>query len=71
MLHQDIDIPPVITIDLPQLEVVHKFTYLGSTITDNLSLDAELNKRIGKAGEISHSCLGEPQADYQNQDGCL
>ena len=23
------------------------------------------------AGEISHSCLGEPQADYQNQDGCL
>ena len=23
--------------------------YLGSTITDNLSIDSELNKRIGKA----------------------
>ena len=39
----------VITISNYQLEVVHEFTYLGSTITDNLSLDAELNKRIGKA----------------------
>ena len=26
-----------------------QFTYLGSTITDNLSLDAEIDKRIGKA----------------------
>ena len=49
VLRQDIDIPPVITINLSQLEVVHKFTYLGSTITDNLSLDAKLNKRISKA----------------------
>ena len=31
------------------MEVVHQFTYLGSTITDNLSLDVEINKRIGKA----------------------
>ena len=30
-------------------EVVHEFVYLGSTITDNLSIDIELNKRIGKA----------------------
>ena len=69
-----VDTPPVITIDNYQLEVVHEFTYLGSTITDNLSLDAELNKRIGKAAMTlgsSHSSLGEPQADYQNQDGCL
>ena len=29
--------------------MVHQFTYLGSTITDNLSLDTELDKRIGKA----------------------
>jgi len=49
VLGQDVDTSPVITIDNYQLEVVHKFTYLGSTITDNLSLDAELNKRIGKA----------------------
>ena len=32
-----------------KLEVVHEFVYLGSTITDNLSIDSELNKRIGKA----------------------
>ena len=31
------------------LEVVHEFVYLGSTITDNLSIESELNKRIGKA----------------------
>ena len=47
VLSQDVDTPPVI--NNYQLEVVHEFTYLGSTITDNLSLDAELNKRIGKA----------------------
>ena len=29
--------------------MVHEFTFLGSTITDNLSLDTELNERIGKA----------------------
>ena len=32
-----------------ELDAVCKFTYLGSTITDNLSLDAEIDKRIGKA----------------------
>ena len=32
-----------------KLEVVHEFVYLGSTITDNLSIDSELNKLIGKA----------------------
>ena len=49
VLGQDVDTPPVITIDNNFLEVVHELTYLGSTITDNLSLDTELNKRIGKA----------------------
>ena len=49
VLGQDVDTPPVITINNYQLEVVHEFTYLGFTITDNLSLDAELNKRIGEA----------------------
>ncbi|XP_067032362.1 uncharacterized protein [Acropora muricata] len=49
VLGQDVDTPPVIIIDNYQLEVVHEFTYLGSTITDSLSHDAELNKRIGKA----------------------
>ena len=40
--------PPVITIDEYELNVVHQFTYLGSTNTNNLSLDTELDTRIGK-----------------------
>ena len=40
---------PNITIDDYELDVVHHFTYLGSTVTDTLSLDVELDKRIGKA----------------------
>ena len=40
---------PSISIGNHTLEVEDKFTYLGSTISSNLSLDAELNTRIGKA----------------------
>ena len=49
VLGQDTAAPPIVTIDDYELDVVHQFTYLGSTITDNLSLDTEINKRIGKA----------------------
>ena len=38
-----------------QLEVVEDFTYLGSTISSNLSLHSELNKRIGKS--VAALCL--------------
>ena len=44
ILDQDTPAPPIISIDDCELDVVHKFTYLGSTITDNLSLDAEIGK---------------------------
>ena len=49
VLGQDTAAPPVITIGDHELDVVHQFTYLGFTITDNLSLDTEIDKRIGKA----------------------
>ena len=49
VLGQSTETPPSITIDDYELDAVHQFTYLGSTITDNLSLDAEVDKRIGKA----------------------
>ena len=49
MLGQDVDTPPVITINNYELEVLHQFTYLGSTISDNLPLDVEINKSIRKA----------------------
>ena len=41
--------PPIITIGEKVLETADQFTYLGSTISSNLSLDRELDKRIGKA----------------------
>ena len=40
---------PDITVDDYELDVFEQFTYLGSTITDNLSLDTEIDKRIRKA----------------------
>ena len=46
---QDISSAQSISIGDHTLEVVDKFTYLGSTISSNLSLDAELNTRIGRA----------------------
>ena len=49
VLGQDTAAAPIITIDDYELDVVCQFAYLGSTITDNLSLDAEIDKRIGKA----------------------
>lgn len=65
VLCQDAATPPVITIDNYELEVVHQFTYLGSTITDNLSLDAEISKRIGKAattlGRLSSRVWDNPK----------
>ena len=48
VLGQDTEAPPVISIHDYELDAVCKFTYLGSTITDNLSLGTEINKIIGK-----------------------
>ena len=56
VLGQDIPAPPVITINNYELEVIHQFMYLGSTITDNLSLDPEIDKRIWKAA-TTLACL--------------
>ncbi|GFR69879.1 hypothetical protein ElyMa_003770100 [Elysia marginata] len=44
-----VDTIPTIIIEEQILEVVDKFTYLGFTISNKLSLDAELNVRRGKA----------------------
>ena len=49
---QDIKEIPSLFIHNYILEVIHEFVYLGSTITDNLSIDSQLNKRIGKAAMI-------------------
>ena len=46
---QDVSNAPSIKIGDHTLNIVEKFTYLGSTIASNLSLDPELTSRIGKA----------------------
>ena len=49
IMGQDVSSIPCISIGDHTLEVVEDFAYLGSTISSNLSLDAELSTRIGKA----------------------
>ena len=49
VLGQDTMELPAFIIDDYEHDVVEQFTYLGSTITNNLSLDTEIDKRIGKA----------------------
>ena len=49
VMGQDVPSPPVITLNNTPLEVVDKFCYLGSSVSENASLDEELNVRIGKA----------------------
>ena len=49
VMEQDTDSAPAISINDHELGVIHDFVYLGSAISDTLSLDAELNRRIGKA----------------------
>jgi hypothetical protein len=49
VMAQNVPAPPHVTINGTVLSVVEKFIYLGSTLTANNSLDAELNTRIGRA----------------------
>ena len=49
LLSQDTEIPPTITLNNYELDVVKEFTYLGSAVTDNLSMDSEISRRIVRA----------------------
>ena len=49
ILGQDVSSAPSISIGDCTFYVVEYFTYLGSSISSNFSLDTELNMRIGKA----------------------
>jgi hypothetical protein len=49
IMAQDVSTTPTIANGNHTLEVVDKFTYLGSTISNNLSRDSEINMRIGIA----------------------
>jgi hypothetical protein len=62
---------PQIRIGDSVLKVVPKFTYLGSVISDNLSLDAEIANRIRKAAGIFvglfDRVFGRPQLRVQTK----
>ena len=52
-------------------KTVEDFTYLGSTISNNLSPATELNKRIAKqssTGTSPKEGLGQRHVDHQHQD---
>ena len=59
--------PPSINIDNVTLDAVDRFTYLGSTIDSNLSLDAEINIRIAKAA-ATLSCSKMNRRVWQNNN---
>ena len=67
LLGLDRKAPPVIAIDDYELDAVCQVTYIGSTITDNLSLDAEINKGIGKAA----SSLARLTAPVWHAPNCM
>ena len=52
IMGQDVRSVPDISIGNYTLQVVENFTYLGSVISSSLSLDPELNVRIGKAATM-------------------
>ena len=56
IMGQNASCTPYISISNNILEVVDNFIYLGSTISSNLSLDAELNMRIGKEATTLVHC---------------
>ena len=51
VLSQGTDTPPNIKIGGNYIEDVQSFVYLGSNITSNASMDAEINCRIGNASD--------------------
>jgi hypothetical protein len=52
ILSQDLQEEPTINIGDHTLRVFQEFTYLGSTVTSNLSLNVELDRRIGRAAAV-------------------
>ena len=52
ILGQEVSSTPSMFIGDYTLKAVEDFSYLGSVISSNLSLDTELNKRIGQAAAV-------------------
>ena len=55
VMGQDVDNPPNVMINGTPLDVMNFFTYLGTTITSNLSLNEEITTRLVK---LQQPCQG-------------
>ena len=55
VMGQDMDSPASISISDQELDGVHDFVYLGSTISYSFALDMEINKRIGEVATTMSS----------------
>ena len=71
VLGQETEAPPVITIDDYELDALCQFTYLGSTITDNLSLDADDWEGSFNSRSSHSSSVDKPQAVCEDKDDGL
>ena len=61
-------VSPNITIDNVPLNVMDKFTYLGSTLSENAMIDDDISARLGKASDS----LGRLTKRFWNERGvCL
>ena len=72
---QGTDTPPAISIDGTLLDVVEDFTYLGSQISSTLSLEKELQSRIGKTvsvmARLNLRVWNNAQLNRQDKNFCL
>ena len=66
---QDVSAVPSININGELLEVSDRFTNPSSTIMNNLSHDAEIDKRIGSYShvEAEKESVGKPPADLEHK----
>ncbi|CAH1252458.1 Hypp9298 [Branchiostoma lanceolatum] len=73
VLGQNVEAPPAITIRDYELKAVNHFTYLGSTASNTLSLDKEIDKRIGKSATTLARLTtpGETWSTYAKQENRL
>ena len=65
IMGQAVPAVPSININGEVLEVTDRFTYPGSTITNNLSHDAEIEKRIAKAATVMSKLSKRARENYQ------
>ena len=75
VMAQDVEQPPSISVNGSMLDVVHEFTYLGSTVRDDLSMATEISRRIGKAAltfaRLTKRVWENKKIEHSHQSSCV